>query len=791
MASFGNKADNLKKLSDAGFAVPKFYVIDNTFSKKIQSSNIKKALTKDFISWKSKYNVSSVAVRSSSTSEDSKEHSFAGQFETVLDVQTQIEFVDSLTRIFNSKEKDGYVKNSGQMNIIIQEFIEPDVSGVIFSVNPSNGNNELVINAAMGRGTNVVEGSQAEQYFVSRLDPNNYMSKSEGVNLNVLTKAQINTLASITMEVESLFIAPQDIEWAIKDDTVYVLQSRPITAISHLRLWDSSNISESFPGIVLPLTFSIAKRGYLLGYKAQAYAGGLSWYELEAQHRNFDSMIGIFNGKMYYNLLSWYRYITLFPGSKKNQQFLDDQIATQGQAIYQVPGQLTLTNKIRYTLRLVYRVLFFKRELARFYNRFSDFEAKLKRMPQAGDSQLLMAQYAFIEQTIIPQFGRTLDNDFLVMTYHGLLKKLLNKWLPDQPVERNNIIGSIGGVMSAKQALSLYALAEKFREDAQAYELLKTSDYFSLDSYLQGSSLQEVIQEYIDVFGHRFAEDQKIESINPTLEQYGIYKLMEVYVQLDSAQIAKRLAKTTINSLSTEGNIKNQLRYDRRIIYSLLLRKLKHHLRLREKNRLLRGKVYGYMRELFPKVGQAFVDEGVIGKKDDVYYLQIEEIYQLMQGALITNDLADRVKARRKAYKDFANIDMPERFITKGLPSLEKVESVDTSITGGMVKDTLSGLISSPGNVEGRVVVLSEPRIPKEPYDILVAKHTDPGWTPLIALAKGVIVEHGGMLSHAAIVTRELGIPSIIGVKNVTSILKTGMHVRINTQTSRVEIIES
>ena len=88
-------------------------------------------------------------------------------------------------------------------------------------------------------------------------------------------------------------------------------------------------------------------------------------------------------------------------------------------------------------------------------------------------------------------------------------------------------------------------------------------------------------------------------------------------------------------------------------------------------------------------------------------------------------------------------------------------------------------------------MVLSEPRIPKEPYDILVAKHTDPGWTPLIALAKGVIVEHGGKLSHAAIVTRELGIPSIIGVKNVTSILKTGMHVRINTQTSRVEIIES
>ena len=108
-----------------------------------------------------------------------------------------------------------------------------------------------------------------------------------------------------------------------------------------------------------------------------------------------------------------------------------------------------------------------------------------------------------------------------------------------------------------------------------------------------------------------------------------------------------------------------------------------------------------------------------------------------------------------------------------------------------MVTDALVGLVSSPGTVEGIALVLTEPTMPAEPYDILIARHTDPGWTPLIALAKGVIVEHGGMLSHAAIVTRELGIPSIIGVKDVTRIVKTGMRVRINTQTSRVEILET
>jgi phosphoenolpyruvate synthase/pyruvate phosphate dikinase len=133
---------------------------------------------------------------------------------------------------------------------------------------------------------------------------------------------------------------------------------------------------------------------------------------------------------------------------------------------------------------------------------------------------------------------------------------------------------------------------------------------------------------------------------------------------------------------------------------------------------------------------------------------------------------------------------MPERFITKALPSLEEVLTINEKKGDYKVHSSLKGLMSSPGTVEGIALVLKEPKIPKEPYDILIASHTDPGWTPLLALAKGVVVEHGGMLSHAAIVTRELGIPSLIGVNDVTSIIKSGMKVRINSQTSTLEIIE-
>ena len=787
----GLKADNLQKLAATGFNVPKFYIIPAKAKDSLSKQDEIKRLKNTYNRWISDNRITTTAIRSSSTQEDAADRSYAGQFSTVLDVNSQDEFIEALKTVFSSKQSRSYSTKSGLIHAIVQEFIEPDISGVIFGINPANGNSEIVINAAYGRGTHVVDGDRAVQYFVSRTDPRMYrIINDKGVKKKVITNEQIKTLCGLTIEIESLFSYPQDIEWAIKAGMVYILQARPITKISHLRLWDSSNISESFPGIVLPLTFSIAKKGYLLGYKAQAYSSGLSWYELEAHHRIFDSMVGIFNGRMYYNMLSWYNYISLFPGGKKNQRFLDDQIATQGQAIYQPPKSFSVSYNLKYSVRLFYRLLFFRRELNRFYHIFTDFEYKLDQLPAAGDAQLLMHRYGHIEQTIIPHFGRTLDNDFLVMTYHGWLKKLLNKWIPDKPFERNNIIGSMDGVMSAQQALSLYTIAAKIIKDKRAHELLKRSNYSELQKYLKNNPIDKDLKAYLEVFGHRFAEDQKIESVNPILEQYGIYKLMEVYIKLDIDKVTKRLSDAIDNSKEIERHIKEQLRFNRRIVYWLLLRKLKKHLRLREKNRLLRGRVYSHMRELFPKIGQAFVNAKIINHKDDIFYLEIEEIYQLIQGSQISNDLKDRISRRRSAYSRFYKINMPERFMTTALPSIEKIQINPESSKEEKIQNQLSGLVSSPGTVTGRVLVLETPKIPNEPYDILVANHTDPGWTPLIALAKGVIVEHGGMLSHAAIVTRELGIPSIIGVAGATTVLKTGMKARINTQTSSVDIIE-
>lgn len=788
--SHGAKAANLRKLQSAGFNVPPFYTLPADTKHRLKNTAVREQLRSEFESWLTLNQIESAAVRSSAAQEDSAEASFAGQFKTVLDVGNGEDFLEALTQVLSSKPNKAYSNANSEVHAIVQAFVEPDCAGVTFSINPSTGSTEFVINAARGRGTNVVDGQDAEQYLVNRLRPDEYRSRSVS-NAACVKASEVRELSELALAIERALGTPQDIEWAIRDGEIYILQARPITAVNHLRLWDSSNIAESFPGIVLPLTFSIAKRGYLLGYKAQAYAAGLSWHELEANHRTFDSMIGIFNGRMYYNLLSWYRYISLFPGSSKNQKFLDDQIATQGEAIYQLPPRHSKHFRISYMLRILRRVIFFKREMERFYRTFDAFEAKLARHPKQGDTQLLMLSYEHIEQTIIPHFGRTLDNDFLVMTYHGWLKHLLEKWLPNEQWGTRNIIGAMSGVMSAQQALVLYEIAKDVQADVTTLDLLTHQKFDALDTHIRNTPLATQIESYIETFGHRFAEDQKIEAINPVLEHHGLYKLLYVYVKLDAKELLTRAQSSAQSSQNMELETTQKLRPLQKLIYKFLLRKLKYHLRIRERNRLLRGRVYGHMRELFPKVGDALVREGVIASQKDVYYLQIEEIFQVMQGSLVTNDIRERVASRQKSYKKFEKISMPERFITKNLPTIETIISQAKSTSNSAANNSLLGLISSPGTVEGRVLVLTEPKLPKEPYDILVARHTDPGWTPLIALAKGVIVEHGGMLSHAAIVTRELGIPSIIGVEQATTKLESGMRVRINTQLAQVEILES
>jgi len=559
--------------------------------------------------------------------------------------------------------------------------------------------------------------------------------------------------------------------------------------IDSTKIWDSSNLAESFPGIVLPLTFSIARRGYELAYKSQAYSAGLDWFQLEANHRTFNAMTGLFAGRMYYDLVSWYKFIGLFPNNKQNQKYLDEQLETLGSEVYLPAQNHSLSYKLSFWIRVAKRAIFFERERKKYWLYLDTTFKYYDQIPKEESIHSHLNRYSYLEQMIVPHMGRAVDNDFFVMSYNGMLKKLLRKWLGESTEAQHDFLGALHDVISTRQATLLLDIATYLKSDQKASLFLKDNKYDLLDKHLISSPVGECLQEYRSDFLHRYAEDQKIESVNPLGSLQGFYSFIRTYMKLSPDEISTRRNEAKFQEKERTNSILKKLNTWQRIIYKIILNRLKNHLRIREKNRLYRGKVYAHLRELFIQFGKVLNNQKILDDPKDVHYLDIEELFQLINGSGYSDDFKGLVSARKTKYESYKEINAPHRFITKGALTELPKEFHKGAPKKEKSRKKFKGIVASPGVVYGKVMVLEKPIIPTEPFDILVVSHTDPGWTPLIALSKGLIVERGGILSHAAIVTRELGIPSIIGIEGITTHLRNGQQVKLDATTGVIEVV--
>ncbi len=797
--NLGTKAENLMKLQRSGFKVPPFFILDDENINSILEKKTTTLFKKKFDDWRSAHQVKKVAVRSSADVEDTADRSYAGQFKTVLEVDSFEDVLIAIKDITQSQSHLIYDRKSAKINIIIQKMIRPDSAGVIFTQDPTGLSADIIINSSFGLGNKVVEGDECDQYFVSK-ETGKIKSKIAQAKKIVfdgkttttdkpsLDHKHIVLLRSAASRIEQIFDAPQDIEWGIVGDDLYILQSRPITRLEKIRVWDSSNISESYPGITLPLTISVARRAYASVYKSQARLSGISWHEIEENQRLFESMIGSFRGRLYYNLDSWYQYISLFPNAKLNQEFFDKMIATSGQAIYRPAKTRSLLFKIKYILHTIQRTLFFKKEVKNFYDRVESHFKALGKLGASKDPDMVLSRYLSIESNLLPYWGTTVDNDFLAMIYNGFLSKLCTKWLSDRSQQlQSQLISGIQNVESVMQAVTLSELGDKLREDQNLANLIKENKFSAVWQQIEASPLKELFNAYIDRFGNRFALDLKLEVENKLSKPEGLLEMLKAYIELPSVELRSHIDNQRKISVKIEADTLSSLKFYERPIFRLVLNRLKMHIRNREKMRLLRSKVFQVARITFQRLGEILSEQKYIDLASDIFYLEIDEILQFVNGSLTIDTLRPLVKIRREEYTAYLkDQQLAERFATKGLPKNQSVPQLH--ITSGL---DLTGMVCSVGLVTGRATVMLEPVIPTSPIEILVTRHTDPGWTPIIALSKGIIVERGGLLSHAAIITRELGIPCIIGVEAACEIIKTGDLVTLDAISGKITIHKS
>ncbi|GAB4157232.1 MAG: hypothetical protein Fur0046_37080 [Cyanobacteria bacterium J069] len=807
-----------------------------------------------------------VAVRSSALEEDGATLSFAGQLESYLFVSPE-QVGDRIVDVWQSATSDSetdraanrllaYRREHGLTEpppppaVLVQRMVNPEVAGVAFSANPITGQRSVaIVSAVRGVGETLVSGeADADTWTVSR-DGNITSAQLQDADSPILSPAQVVEIAQLARRAARHFARPQDIEWAIADGQLYLLQSRPITTLhsqpdpdSRLTIWDNSNIAESYGGITTPLTFSFARRAYEAVYREFCRMMGVSEMAIAQHNDSFRCLLGLVQGRIYYNLLNWYRVLALLPGFQVNRAFMEQMMGVKEELPADVLAtlqQATAQDKLRDSLRLAatlvgllknYATL--PQQIRRFYARLDDALSLPIEQLETLRAEELVAHYHDLERQLLTRWDAPLVNDFFAMIFYGVLRKLTAAWCHDTAgTLQNDLISGEGGMISAEPARRIQQMAHTAAPSPALVTLLKTGSLAEIRAKLSAfPAFQAQYDEYLQKFGDRCLEELKLES--PTLHDNPLMLLRSVgslagvrgqgsgvrgqagVTECWSNGVAENPIPTPQHpntptpplspspplplSPSPHHPITPPLRHAaetrvhqslkshpvKRFIFNWVLQNARNRVRDRENLRFERTRVFGRVRRIVVELGRRFYAEGWLDDPRDVFYLELSELFGKLDNTATCHDLKGLAHIRRAEFDRYHQEPEPGDRLQTPPPHHSNTPSPPPPLSPS---SCLQGLGCCPGIVRAPVQVITDPKTALlKPGSILVAERTDPGWIMLFPAAAGVLVERGSLLSHAAIVAREMGIPAIVSIPGILQALHTGDWVEMDGSTGTI-----
>jgi rifampicin phosphotransferase len=765
------------------------------------------------------------AVRSSAMDEDGAEHSFAGQLESFLHVAPNdvIHKIIAVWRSGFSAQLIAYRRERGlpllpdAPAVLIQQMVKAELAGVAFSADPVSGRrNVAVISAVNGLGDSLVAGDcNADTYRVNRTGE--IIERQLTTESPILKDEQIQAIAALVRTTSQHFQRPQDIEWAIEAGQLYLLQSRPITMLANLadpdgglNLWDNSNIAESYGGVTTPLTFSFARRAYEEVYRQFCRVMLVPEATIQRHDQTFKHMLGLLNGRVYYNLLNWYRVLAMLPGFKLNRRFMEQMMGVKEglpESLLAEIGSVSKGEKLRDGLSLLVTMsgliknhFLLPKKIAGFYARLESALRSTYPPLEIMRADELAAYYRRIEVQLLTRWDAPLINDFFAMIFYGVLRRLCEKWCGDANGSlQNALLSESGGIISAEPAKRIRAMAESIMHDQGAVALLCNGSLSEIRAWLPTiPNLQSQISNYLDEFGDRCLDELKLESA--TLHDDPLL-LFRAIGSMGTPASGGRVLENKFVSSQVDCFIKSRpqdagipiaLNPIRKIIFHWVLRNARARVRERENLRFERTRLFGRARRLFLELGQRFSADNLLDDPRDIFYLEVEEILGFIEGTATTTDLRGLAQVRQTEFARHRSAEAPaDRFATHGAVNQGNQFRPITTALVATLGDSRQGLACSPGIVRGTVRVVKDPRqAALQPGDILVAERTDPGWVLLFASAAGLLVERGSLLSHAAIVSREMRLPAIVSIPGVTHWLQDGDEVEFDGSTGVVRKIK-
>lgn len=806
------------------------------------------------------------AVRSSGLDEDSALNSFAGQFSSYLFQKGSADILLSVKKCWASgfsgralayRLERGLGLTDIAVGVVIQKMVHADRAGVVFSRNPIRAldRDSLLIASVWGLGEGLVSGYlESDSYDVSRETmkfktelvqkdqafrraPNGgLVIEAVSPELHAVTSlkdSEVHEVARMALSLEKSLGAAQDCEWAIENGKIYFVQTRPVTSLPpdayfnntmkgiSSTLWDNSNIVESYSGVTTPLTFTFASRAYRQVYIQFCDVMGIPQSWITEREDVFRNMLGLIRGRIYYNLVCWYKLVLLLPGSANNKSFMETMMGVKQGLKPEVaklfefvnhPPKYSFVQKATLLIKTIDRFMKIDKLVATFNEHFiRTYEDARKRPYHSYSLDQLIEEYNRLEDQFLKRWQVPIINDYLCMIFFGMLKKLTEKWLAvgdEGSSLQNDLLCGQGDLESTEPTKTLMRIASYID-----LELPKTEPGFkawflgekptAAWAAIKGGRnpvIKAKFESFLDLYGFRCINELKLEENDLHDDPTFVVSSVQSYVRSGSYEIAKMEERELAIRGKAEQALKHKLSGLKLWSYQWVLKQTRKAVKNRENLRFARTKVFGIARKIMRAIGLRMFELGFLRNERDIFYLTIEEIVAFNEGRTVTLDVGGIAELRKKEFALFQkSADPPDRFLLEGsvavsLPYAQVLSELDLLRSERPKSDDPNVLIGTPccpGIVEGVVRVVREMKDAEGINgEILVTERTDPGWVPIYPSCSGLLIERGSLLSHSAVVARELGLPTIVGISGgLMKKLKTGDRVRVDGARGEVRIL--
>lgn len=827
----GGKAASLATLAEIpGARVPPWFAIPAS----AQADAVSPALLAELKAAHQRLGGGPVAVRSSGVDEDGAATSFAGQHDTLLFVEADglAAAVEQCWRSAHSERAEAYRKTLGlggaaAIAVVVQTMVDGRVSGVLFTADASSGDRtKMILTSTWGLGEGVVSGRMACDTFVVQggavIDQDiadKLVAVRRGGERGVsefltttpsLTPEEIAEVTTLGAAVQAAYGHPVDVEWTIDATGLWLLQARPITKLpvdpqgGRKRLWDNSNIIESYNGVTTPLTYSFARRAYGIVYRQAFELLGVPRKDLQASAALFEQFIGLVGGRVYYNLESWYRALQLLPGYKFNAEFMEQMMGVrEGASFGGKPAArsraqrwlVDLPTLVASVAQLGVRFARAQRLVETFFDDFGDSYGDLwdRDLEHLALDELVDC-YVEAETRIMGRWQAPIVNDILAMIYFGALRKALGSWGIEDTSLHNDLLCGEGGLESTEPTRDLLALMDDVRKDPALCALLKTKPAEEVKAAAPGW-LKTRLALHVDRFGDRCIDELKLEQATLRDDDTFLYSALKGYLAAPPVTVSEMDAREHAIRAAAETTVTAALTPLQRPMFRFLLNNARRHVKNRENLRFARTRAFGLVRRIVVAMGKRLAETSRLDDAHDVFYLELGELIGFARGTATTTDLRGLAAVRKAEFARHRAAPAPdERFWTRGAAYLDPVIASLTARPAPVFElagagEVMKGVAAAPGKVRAPARLVFDPRGVQLAGDVLVANRTDPGWVPLFPSARAVVVERGSVLSHSAIVAREFGIPCVVGLRDALSRIKDGAMVEVDGAAGTVTVL--